>query len=101
MDRNERPERAKQTSQNQGRKTVVDVPYTPLVAGSQINLWICSPRRTFKPSLRIHSARSMGSSWQFDVSRCVLGVLRKTGEKITLATLLSSRCSRVNSRANS
>src|SRR5215469_10204411 len=37
-------------------------PYTPFVAGSQMNLCSCNPSRTGKPSVRIHSASWRGSS---------------------------------------
>src|SRR3954470_3578627 len=68
----------------QNDKTEIKLPnQTPLASGCQMNLWICRPRRTFRPSARIHSASCCGSRRQCEASRAPRASLRNAGEKIT------------------
>ena len=46
-----------------------------------MNLWIWRPRRTWRLSASIHSARSRGSSRQFSVERVPVACLRKAGRE--------------------
>ena len=64
---------------------------TPRIAGSQMNLCSCRPKRTGTFPARIHSASSRGSSKQCDVSLAPLASLLNAGENNTAATRSASR----------